>query len=967
MKATRNFICLLAIAAYMSSFAVSFAYAPSSKLLGTNLEGLADWTGANLFVDLMKKSRDWITQSTKAGDPWDTQLREFIPRDENGYALKVPFSVPGKPDQTLITVINSSGTQIPVGDYLFLYEGEGNFLFWPNNELKYTQIQPGKGYLTVSKPDQQIFLQIRSSKEGDHLRNMKLLVPGHHENYEQAIFFPKYLDLLKPFKVFRFMDLMNTNGSKIENWSERTLATSNTQTARNGLAVEYIIELSNRAAVDPWITIPHKADDNYVRELAKVYKAKLDKKRNLYLEYSNEIWNWQFEQTRYCDTKGKELGFDKLSGGAVNNFYSYRSVQIIKIFEEVFAEEKDRIIGVMAGQSVNPWHLERRLEYNWATRKPSSHAEMGIDCIAIAPYFHLPDPKTNLATYEFWSDTLNSGGLDKLFQEIRTGNSISVPSGKKPPLLSAYDDFTRNKIVADKHSLTLLAYEGGQHLVAGGGLENNQKLTNLFIAANRDPRMGEIYGEYFRKWFQAGGGIFANFSFISRPSKWGSWGILENQEQDLLTAFKYSALAKYANELNIIYDRDNDTEAPSPVTNLIATNITDNSLTLSWSQASDNLGVIKYAIYRDGIFLKELNELKFSDSALTAGASYTYSVVAFDLKGNQSTATNLLVTTEKDKSISISSCEALEDIGKNLKANYKLTADIDCSATNPNSVNNFNSRWGRKTGGFTPIGNYRDGFSGVFDGQGYSISNLYVSDKWGAGLFTKITAGTVKNLSLKNVIIDTNQYVAGFLAGVAVNSVIDNVQVQGDFIVDPLQPKGLYGGLVGNMKAENGQSLLLNSASKAFIQGKYVMSGGLVGIASGNNGVVQIKNSSFSGNIDAKDGNRVGAILGLTQGDTLTITIDGCSINGTMTISGGAYGPVLGQANQSSVLINNCHSHMKISATNTWGDHQLYGQDLRKTVKVTNSFIDKDCLINSKSRKLDGVTIVDPSTKGASF
>ncbi len=90
--------------------------------------------------------------------------------------------------------------------------------------------------------------------------------------------------------------------------------------------------------------------------------------------------------------------------------------------------------------------------------------------------------------------------------------------------------------------LKVLAYEGGQHLVGVGGAENNEKLMDLFIAANRAPRMKDIYLEYLRAWKDAGGDMFMIFSSTGAPSKWGSWGILEYQGQDPATAPKDEAV-----------------------------------------------------------------------------------------------------------------------------------------------------------------------------------------------------------------------------------------------------------------------------------------------------------------------------------------------------------------------------------------------------------------------------------------
>ena len=46
---------------------------------------------------------------------------------------------------------------------------------------------------------------------------------------------------------------------------------------------------------------------------------------------------------------------------------------------------------------------------------------------------------------------------------------------------------------AKERGLRLIAYEGGQHLLGHGGAENNNQLEQLFHAANRHPRMKQLY------------------------------------------------------------------------------------------------------------------------------------------------------------------------------------------------------------------------------------------------------------------------------------------------------------------------------------------------------------------------------------------------------------------------------------------------------------------------------------------
>ena len=97
--------------------------------------------------------------------------------------------------------------------------------------------------------------------------------------------------------------------------------------------------------------------------------------------------------------------------------------------------------------------------------------------------------------------------------------------------------------VADQHQLDLIAYEGGQHLVGHGGVENNEAIMELFIAANRDPRMETIYRTYLDGWRAQGGELFAHFSLAGAYSKWGNWGALEYINQP--GSPKYNALLAF--------------------------------------------------------------------------------------------------------------------------------------------------------------------------------------------------------------------------------------------------------------------------------------------------------------------------------------------------------------------------------------------------------------------------------------
>jgi hypothetical protein len=74
------------------------------------------------------------------------------------------------------------------------------------------------------------------------------------------------------------------------------------------------------------------------------------------------------------------------------------------------------------------------------------------------------------------------------------------------------------------YKLPLLAYEGGQSFANGA----TAALNNLYMVANRDPRMGQAYARYFQQWKNGGGQLFIYFNDVGVGSQYGSWGALES-------------------------------------------------------------------------------------------------------------------------------------------------------------------------------------------------------------------------------------------------------------------------------------------------------------------------------------------------------------------------------------------------------------------------------------------------------
>ena len=152
---------------------------------------------------------------------------------------------------------------------------------------------------------------------------------------------------------------------------------------------------------------------------------------------------------------------------------------------------------------------------------------IGIDAIAIAPYLAVVPTAATASTYAAMT-------LDALFNEVRT------------QVLQFENTQMKNyRILADRYGVPLIAYEGGAHLVGAGDAQNNNQLTALFLAFNRDPRIKQLYLDYLALWKAAGGQLFVHYTDVNRYTKFGSFGSLERVDQLRADAPKFDALQTF--------------------------------------------------------------------------------------------------------------------------------------------------------------------------------------------------------------------------------------------------------------------------------------------------------------------------------------------------------------------------------------------------------------------------------------
>jgi hypothetical protein len=94
-----------------------------------------------------------------------------------------------------------------------------------------------------------------------------------------------------------------------------------------------------------------------------------------------------------------------------------------------------------------------------------------------------------------------------------------------------------------------------------------------------------------------------------------------------------SALSAGTATVDVLTGPAPDTAPPS-VPGPVAATPAQDRVSLSWPAASDDVGVAGYRVYRNDTLKATVSSLGWVDTSVTAGASYSYRVAAFDAAGN---------------------------------------------------------------------------------------------------------------------------------------------------------------------------------------------------------------------------------------------------------------------------------------------------------------------------------------------
>lgn len=513
----------------------SSGFAQSSRPVGINLTAVKDWSEEFVFVDIMNQSRDWIFHDIAPGSDWQSDVN--IPLRQDGYPLEIPYNNGVDPAQSARTLFYFGELEniYPEGSYRLKIDGTGQVRLW--GAANGTFQCPIDTYVSVDNSLGGVALEIEESIVSDPVHNIRFIMPGFENVYENEPFHPSLLEFLEDFHVIRFMDWLETNGSVVQEWDDRNLQSHFTQTSENGVAYEYLIELSNLLQKDLWVNVPHQASDDFITQFARLLRDNVDPNLKIYLEYSNEVWNGIFPQYTYAGDLGLVLGYEGEPWERAWTFTAKRSADVFHIFENEFNDD-DRFIKVLPGFAVSNYINNFIIEqFNDIEFNPN---QVTADALTIAPYFG-----------GAVADDLADAGLA---QSATISQLLDLLEQSLP---ESYQSMDEAKALADANGLDLIAYEGGQHLVANYPNNNDPVYVDKLLEANRNPRMQDFYCEYMDYWYSTmGGGMFALFSSHGGYNQFGSWGIKETYEN--VNSPKYQAL------VNCVFSANENPSNASP-------------------------------------------------------------------------------------------------------------------------------------------------------------------------------------------------------------------------------------------------------------------------------------------------------------------------------------------------------------------------------------------------------------------
>ncbi|MGB7240795.1 MAG: G8 domain-containing protein [Sulfitobacter sp.] len=562
----------MALVAFCTPARPAAADPPSDASLGIGLAVISDWGTQHPFIDVMKTARPWVGHLPSEWGAWThDNLARGGYLDAHGWPTSLPVGLTAI--ETLVLVAQPEGAQSLAGRYRVRYEGTGTLgLQHSATNVEHDTDAREIWFDYAPGNDGLVGIAIEATDPADPIRNISVVHEDNLALHDQGkLFNPHWLARLEGMQVLRFMDWMQTNDSKLKKWDDRPQVADVTYALR-GAPVEVMVALANETGIDPWFTMPHLANDDFNRKFAAYVKDALDPDRKAYVEYSNEVWNPQFEQAQWAIRRGAAL-WGKRVYDAHAQFAGGQAAGMAQIWGAVFAQDPDRLVRIISTQTgwegleqglllAPRWMDEDRsrdkppFEYFEAygvtgyfsgqlgAEKADTVRQWVVESQAMAAADADAQGLTGQARSAYLETHKFDFAVTQAAKELRDGSVTGVDEDTVEANITR--SFPYHAEVARSFGLDLIMYEGGTHVVGVGAPVDDDLLTEFFSHFNYSPEMGALYDRMLQGWADVGGTVFTAYVDVIAPSKWGSWGALrhlddDNPRWDALMRFKRAA------------------------------------------------------------------------------------------------------------------------------------------------------------------------------------------------------------------------------------------------------------------------------------------------------------------------------------------------------------------------------------------------------------------------------------------
>lgn len=213
-----------------------------------------------------------------------------------------------------------------------------------------------------------------------------------------------------------------------------------------------------------------------------------------------------------------------------------------------------------------------------------------------------------------------------------------------------------------------------------------------------------------------------------------------------------------------------DTQAPTTVTNLSISGKTSNSISLSWSPSTDNVGVSSYDVYMNGSMKTNVTSISATITGLNPSTTYHFYIKAKDAAGNASANSSTVsgTTNAGTSNPNPTNCvnETFETIPTTSASSYSTrtwtNGGISWTATDSRTDQTISNRAITVRSGALQSGNFSNGISSLtvttqlkFSGSNGSFNVLVNGVNVGTVPYsTTATTTTLNNINVSgNVVV----------------------------------------------------------------------------------------------------------------------------------------------------------------------------------------------------------------------